>query len=62
VHTTSLGGIETTMERRARWQFEERTPPGLIRLSVGLEHPDDLWSDLSVALAAARRKEPAERA
>jgi cystathionine gamma-synthase len=51
VHATSLGGIETTMERRARWADEgERTSPGLVRLSVGCEHVDDLWADLVHAL------------
>jgi cystathionine gamma-synthase len=51
VHATSLGGIETTMERRARWADEgDRCPPGLIRLSVGCEDVDDLWADLTHAL------------
>jgi cystathionine gamma-synthase len=53
VHATSLGGIETTLERRARWAGEESTPPTLIRLSVGCEHPDDLWADLAQALDRA---------
>lgn len=48
---TSLGGIETTMERRTRWVGEESTPQGLIRMSVGCENLEDLWSDLSRALA-----------
>jgi len=47
---TSLGGVETTIDRRNRWPGEEQIPPGLLRLSVGLEHPDDLWSDLQHAL------------
>jgi cystathionine gamma-synthase len=47
---TSLGGVETLIERRARWSMEDHLPPGLIRLSVGLEHVDDLWQDLSAAL------------
>jgi cystathionine gamma-synthase len=52
VHATSLGGVETTMERRARYASEREvgTPPTLIRLSVGLEHVDDLWRDLEQAL------------
>ena len=52
VHATSLGGVETTLERRARYASEREvgTPPTLIRLSVGLEHPDDLWRDLESAL------------
>jgi cystathionine gamma-synthase len=54
-NATSLGGVETLMERRGRYA-EERThvPPNLIRLSVGCEHVDDLWDDLAVALGAAR--------
>ncbi|HEX8026632.1 MAG TPA: PLP-dependent transferase [Candidatus Limnocylindrales bacterium] len=52
VHATSLGGVETTMERRARYASERAvdTPETLIRLSVGLEHVDDLWADLEQAL------------
>jgi cystathionine gamma-synthase len=48
---TSLGGVETTIDRRNRWAGEEHIPPGLLRLSVGLEHPDDLWADLHDALS-----------
>jgi cystathionine gamma-synthase len=51
VHATSLGGIETTMERRARWPGEETTPASLLRLSVGCEDIEDLWHDLDHALA-----------
>ena len=42
------------MERRARYASERAagTPDTLIRLSVGLEHVDDLWRDLDRALAA----------
>lgn len=50
VHATSLGGIETTMERRARWPGEEGTPASLLRLSVGCEDVEDLWRDLEHAL------------
>jgi cystathionine gamma-synthase len=50
VPATSLGGVESLIERRARWSLEDHLPPGLIRLSVGLEHVDDLWDDLSAAL------------
>jgi cystathionine gamma-synthase len=53
VHATSLGGIETTMERRRRHPDEDLTPDGLIRLSVGCEHVDDLWTDLAAALDGA---------
>jgi cystathionine gamma-synthase len=51
VPATSLGGVETTIERRNRWPGEEAVPPALLRLSVGLEHPDDLWADLEQGLA-----------
>jgi cystathionine gamma-synthase len=50
---TSLGGVETLIERRARLAGESHLPPGLLRLSVGLEHPDDLWWDLDQALDCA---------
>lgn len=50
VSGTSLGGVETTIDRRNRWPGEEHIPPGLLRVSVGLEHPDDLWADLQDAL------------
>jgi cystathionine gamma-synthase len=48
-NATSLGGVASTLEARARWEGE-RVPPGLLRLSVGLEDVDDLWADLSQAL------------
>ena len=51
VHATSLGGVESTFERRRRWKGEAATiPEGLVRLSVGLEDVDDLWDDLASAL------------
>jgi cystathionine gamma-synthase len=49
-NATSLGGARTTLETRTRWE-PERVPPGLVRLSVGLEDVDALWEDLSRALA-----------
>jgi cystathionine gamma-synthase len=49
---TSLGGVESLIERRNKWVGEELVPPGLLRLSVGLEHVEDLWDDLDAALAA----------
>jgi cystathionine gamma-synthase len=53
VHATSLGGVESTLERRRRWPAEAETiPEGLVRLSVGLEHVDDLARDLERALDA----------
>ena len=48
---TSLGGVESTLERRRRWSAEAPTiPEGLVRLSIGLEDADDLWDDLAEAL------------
>jgi cystathionine gamma-synthase len=49
-HATSLGGVESTMERRSVIPGQEHLPPGLIRLSVGIEHVEDLWRDLDRAL------------
>ena len=49
-HATSLGGVESTIERRAAVPGQTHLPPGLLRLSVGCEHPDDLWRDLGQAL------------
>jgi cystathionine gamma-synthase len=52
VHATSLGGVESTLERRRRWTSEPATiPEALVRLSVGVEDVEDLWEDLSSALA-----------
>lgn len=48
---TSLGGVESTIEHRASIEGPASiTPPGLLRLSVGLEHVDDLLEDLRRAL------------
>ena len=53
VHATSLGGVESTFERRRRWKAEPATiPDGLVRLSVGIEDVEDLWEDLRGALDA----------
>jgi len=49
VNATSLGGVTTLIESRRRWEGE-RVPPGLLRLSVGLEDPETLWADLEQAL------------
>jgi cystathionine gamma-synthase len=55
VHATSLGGVESLIERRRRWAAEqESVPQNLLRLSVGLEDVDDLWDDLDAALRATR--------
>jgi cystathionine gamma-synthase len=51
VHATSLGGVESTFERRRRWKVEPPTiPDALVRLSVGIEAVEDLWEDLVAAL------------
>jgi cystathionine gamma-synthase len=48
---TSLGGTESLIEHRASVEGpESKTPPSLLRLSIGLEHPDDLIADLAQAL------------
>jgi len=57
VHATSLGGVESTIERRGKLVGQEHLPPGLLRLSVGCEHIDDLWHDLNSALQHASRAE-----
>lgn len=55
VHATSLGGVESSLERRRRWPGESaEVPETLLRLSVGVEDVDDLWTDLQEALGAAR--------
>jgi cystathionine gamma-synthase len=49
---TSLGGVESLIEHRQSIEGpESRTPATLLRLSIGLEHPDDLIADLERALA-----------
>ena len=50
VHATSLGGVETTIERRAKYPAEHHIPADLLRMSVGCEHIEDLWNDLQQAL------------
>ena len=50
-HATSLGAVESTIERRAVIEGQEFLPPGLLRLSVGVEGVEDLWRDLEQALA-----------
>ncbi len=52
-NATSLGGVESLIERRAAVEGpSSKTPPNLIRVSVGLEHLDDLLEDLEQALAS----------
>lgn len=52
-HATSLGSVESTMERRAAVPGQEHLPPGLIRLSVGIEKWDDIRDDLKQAFEKA---------
>lgn len=47
---TSLGGVESLVERRAWLAGDAHVPAGLVRFSVGLEDPEDLWTDLASAL------------
>ena len=49
VNASSLGGVTTLIESRSRWEGD-RVPPGLLRLSAGLEDPETLWADLKQAL------------
>jgi len=52
VNATSLGGVESLIEHRASSEGKVSNAPGnMLRLSVGLEHPDDLIEDLLQALA-----------
>lgn len=50
VDATSLGGVETTIDRRSKYAGEGAVPDGLLRLNVGCEFIEDLWTDLSRAL------------
>ena len=53
-HATSLGGVESLIERRARYAGDASiVGPTLCRLSVGIENVEDLWTDLDRALNAA---------
>jgi cystathionine gamma-synthase len=48
---TSMGGVESLIEHRASVEGpNSKTPPNLLRLSIGLEHADDLIFDLKRAL------------
>ncbi len=51
-NATSLGGVDSVIESRSRWEGD-RVPENLLRLSVGLEDPDELWADLETALSTA---------
>ncbi len=51
---TSLGGVESTWEHRKTSEYAESpTPDNLIRLSVGIEHAEDIWKDLDHSLRSA---------
>jgi cystathionine gamma-synthase len=52
-HATSLGAVESTIERRAAVPGQGHLPPSLLRLSVGIEDAEDLWLDLEAAIASA---------
>jgi len=54
-HATSLGSVESTMERRAANEGQEHLPPSLLRLSVGIESCEDLKADLERAMETAAR-------
>jgi cystathionine gamma-synthase len=53
-HATSLGAVESTIERRAAIPGQEHLPPALLRISVGIENADDLINDLKTAIEKAR--------
>jgi len=51
IRATSLGAVDSLIEHRASIEGPStKSPPGLLRLSIGLEHPDDLIEDLDQAL------------
>ena len=52
IRATSLGGAHSLIEHRASIEGPNtRTPQNLLRLSIGLEHTDDLIADLEQALS-----------
>ena len=52
LNATSLGSVGSIIEGRHRWEGD-RVPPGLLRLSIGLEDPEEIWADLAQALENA---------
>ena len=54
-HATSLGAVESTMERRAAIPGQGHLPPSLLRISVGIEDAEDLWLDLDSAMRSVSR-------
>ncbi|GAA1736363.1 trans-sulfuration enzyme family protein [Aeromicrobium alkaliterrae] len=60
VHATSLGGVESTWERRRRHAGEPaNVPESLVRLSVGIENVEDVWEDIARSLDAVSTGAPA---
>lgn len=57
-HATSLGAVESTIERRAGIPGQGHLPPSLLRLSVGIENVEDLWADLENALRGPADEAP----
>jgi cystathionine gamma-synthase len=49
-HATSLGAVESTIDVESPFPVRPTYRPGLLRLSVGCEHPADLWRNLQQAL------------
>src|SRR5215218_7091113 len=49
VRYPGFGGVESVLETRGRWE-SGRVPDSLVRLSVGLEDIEELWTDLDQAL------------
>jgi cystathionine gamma-synthase len=58
VAATSLGGVESSWERRNKYASESHVDPGLIRMSVGIESREDVLRDLKQALDAGLRQQP----
>jgi cystathionine gamma-synthase len=52
-HATSLGAVESTIERRAAIPGQEHLPPSLLRISVGIEDANDLIADLDSAMRSS---------
>ncbi|MCO4747035.1 MAG: PLP-dependent transferase [Proteobacteria bacterium] len=52
-HATSLGAVESSIERRGAIPGQEHLPSTLLRLSVGIENAEELWADLDQALRGA---------
>jgi cystathionine gamma-synthase len=62
-YATSLGGVESLIERRRRWPLESTdVPENLVRLSVGIEDVEDLWTDLLAILTTITVASPLPRA